>query len=282
MASGFFAVTSMNTSKFLKTVLGTLFPPGEGGEELVRFRCNVCGRAARAPRSKLDREVVSCRCGSTVRQRALAHVLSLELFGKSYAVPEMPLRPDLIGVDMSGTGNLASRLAERIGYTNTFLHKPPYLDIVAPTDEWMGCCDFAMSSDVFEHVGLPVSRAFENTLRLLKPGGVLVLTVPYAPTGDTVEHFPDLHQFRIDKRAGKKVLVNTTRTGKVQEFDDLVFHGGDGDTLEMRVFSESGVLRELESAGFTSIHIHREPCPELGIFWPEPWSLPISARRPER
>jgi hypothetical protein len=50
--------------------------------------------------------------------------------------------------------------------------------------------------------------------------------------------------------------------------------------LEMRVFSESGVLRELEHAGFTDIHIHREPYSQFGIAWPQEWSLPISARRP--
>jgi hypothetical protein len=106
-----------------------------------------------------------------------------------------------------------------------------------------------------------------------------VLTVPYSPAGDTVEHLPELHQYHIEKRAGKQVLVNTTRTGELQEFDDLVFHRGDGDTLEMRVFSESGVLGKLKRAGFTNIHVHREPCLEAGVAWSEPWSLPIIQRR---
>lgn len=270
----------MKGPKLLKLIWERLFPSGDGDGQKVRFRCNICGRTVRTPLSRLDREKVSCRCGSTVRLRALAHVLSMELFGKSLAIPDMPFRPDLVGVDMSGAATLADRMAGRIGYTNTFLHKPPYLDIVAPPDEWLGRCDFVVSSDVFEHVGPPVSRAFANTLRLLKPGGVLVLTVPYTPEGETVEHFPELHRYRIDKRGDKKVLVNTTVTGEVQEFDHLVFHGGDGDTLEMRVFSESGVLGELERAGFTSIQIHREPYLEAGIAWPQLWSLPISARRP--
>lgn len=192
----------------------------------------------------------------------------------------MPFRPDLVGVDMSGAATYAGRLAEQIGYTNTFLHKPPFLDIVAPPEEWLSCCDFVISSDVFEHVAPPVSHAFENMLRLLKPGGVLVLTVPYAPIGETVEHFPELHRHHVEKHDGKRVLVNVTTNGCVQVFDHLVFHGGEGETLEMRVFSESGVLRELERAGFADIHIHREPCSRFGITWLQEWSLPISARRP--
>jgi SAM-dependent methyltransferase len=270
----------MNSLKFIKLVWKNLFSSSNSREQQISFRCNICGRIAQVSPSKLTREDVSCRCGSTVRVRAIAHVLSLELFGKSHALPDMPSRPDLIGVDMSGAAILAERLAKRLGYTNTFLHKAPCLNIVAPPEEWLSRCDFVISSDVFEHVGPPVSRAFENTLRLLKPGGVLVLTVPYNTAGDTVEHFPELHRYHIDKRDGKQVLVNTTANGKLQEFDKLVFHGGDGDTLEMRVFSEGGVLSELERAGFTDIHIHREPCPQFGIAWPQEWSLPISARRP--
>ena len=45
---------------------------------------------------KLAREEVSCSCGSTVRVRSIAHVLSLELFGESLAISEMPFRPDLV------------------------------------------------------------------------------------------------------------------------------------------------------------------------------------------
>ena len=88
---------------------------------------------------------------------------------------------------MSGAGAYASRLAERIRIianssvttmafmrlpsTNTFLHKPPLLNTVSPPKEWLSRFDFVISSDVFEHVVPPVSRAFENALHLLKPGG---------------------------------------------------------------------------------------------------------------
>ncbi len=270
----------MNPLKQLNRAVKRLFSLTHFRTGDIRFQCNICKSQSRVPSVRIGRELVSCRCGSTVRMRALVHVLSVRLFGSSMAIADMPHRPDLVGVDMSGSESFAKHIRERLGYTNTYLHQAPCLDIVAPPEEWLSCCDFVISSDVFEHVGTPVSRAFENTLRLLKPGGVFVLTVPYSLEDQTREHFPDLHLYQFEQRGGKRVLVNRTRQGVVQEFDQLVFHGGDGDTLEMRVFSEAGVLQELQSAGFTDVHIHNESVPEFGIHWPEPWSLPISARRP--
>jgi SAM-dependent methyltransferase len=246
----------------------------------LRFRCNLCGSRCSMPESSLTREQPTCRCGSSVRLRALIHVLSLELFGESLEISDFPRSPDIIGLDMSGAATYAGLLAGRLGYTNTFLHKPPFLDITDPDSRWLGQCDFVMSSDVFEHVAPPVGCAFDNVLRLLKPEGVFVFTVPYAKTGETVEHFPELHDYRLEVRDGKRVLVNRTVDGRAQHFDHLVFHGGEGETLEMRVFSESGVLGELHRAGFSDIRVHHEPCHEHGILWQQDWSLPISARRP--
>ena len=35
--------------------------------------------------------------------------------------------------------------------------------------------------------------------------------------------------------------MNWTADGRIETFDDLVFHGGPGSTLEMRVFSEDAL-----------------------------------------
>jgi len=246
----------------------------------LAYQCNICGRNSYAPIAHLTREEKTCLCGSSVRLRALIHVLSLELFGSSLTLPNFPLRRDLVGIDMSGAATYAQRLSKRLGYTNTFLHKSPRLDITEPNSSWIENCDFVISSDVFEHVAPPIERAFTNTFQILKPGGVFVLTVPYTPVGDTVEHFPDLYEYRIERSNGKWVLLNTTREGILQEFDNLVFHGGDGETLELRIFSKRGVLSELQRAGFVDINIHKETVSDFGILWPQEWSLPISARRP--
>ena len=48
-------------------------------------------------------------------------------------------------------------------------------------------------------------------------------------------------------------------------------------TLEMRVFSRADLLAHLEATGFTAIEFHSAPCFRYGIWWQNPFSLPISA-----
>lgn len=67
--------------------------PADGG---VSFRGNICGARNRAALSELNRETPSCTgCGSTVRMRAVIHLLSLHLFGVSLPIKEFPLRHHL-------------------------------------------------------------------------------------------------------------------------------------------------------------------------------------------
>src|SRR5262249_27964100 len=124
-----------------------------------------------------------------------------------------------------------------------------------------------------------VSRAFENVFQLLKPGGLFVLTVPFGIHPETIEHFPDVYDLKVEQRNGKYVATNITRDGQVQIFDNLVFHGGHGQTLEMRAFSEQDVISHLQAAGFLHVEVHREVCLKYGIWWPQPWSLPMTAIR---
>ena len=246
---------------------------------MLSFQCNICGAMCHAHMSTLNREVSSCKsCGSTVRMRAMVHALSVALFGTSYIIPEFPSRKDILGKGMSDWDGYAIPISQKLGYVNTYYHKEPRLDItnIAPKDEQS--VDFILSTDVFEHVAPPVSIAFANAKKMLKPGGAFVFSVPYALEGNTQEHFPDLFDWKIFDKNGQRVLVNQTREGKIQEFTDLVFHGGEGDTLETRVFSESDLVRDLNLAGFEDIQIMKEPYFDYGIYWPYPWSLPIIAR----
>ena len=95
---------------------------------------------------------------------------------------------------------------------------------------------------------------------------------------DTIEHFPDLHDFRLVEDQGKWRLFNRTRNGREEQFDDLVFHGGPGTTLEMRLFSRAALERHFAQAGFSEVRFASEACPRFGIEWPEPWSIPMVAR----
>lgn len=250
----------------------------------LNFRCNLCGESVTAPMTAFGREQPSCAaCSSTGRERAIIRALSLELFEADLAIPDFPLRPDLRGFGLSDSGRYATALAQKLGYENTFYHQEPRLDIAAETlpARLIESVDFIISSEVFEHVLPPVSQAFENVFQILKPGGVFVLTVPYGLQPATIEHFPELNDFTvIANGGGAPFLRNVTRDGVIEEFRNLVFHSGDGSTLEMRVFCEADLLRQLEAAGFKAIQIHRTPDFSRGICWPEPWSFPISARKP--
>jgi SAM-dependent methyltransferase len=245
----------------------------------LNYRCNICGRACETPVADLGREKPSCECGSTVRSRSIVHLLSEELFGRSLALPDFPVRPDLHGWGMSDAG-YSDLLSQKVGYVNTFYHQEPRFDISAPLDPSLeGTLDFLISTEVFEHINSPVSIGFENARRLLKPNGVFIFSVPYTLEAATREHFPDIYKFEvIDRTGANPILKNITRDGREQVFDNLVFHGGPGATLEMRVFSEAGLMAELKQAGFGTIIIYSEPCWEFGIYWKDAWSLPILAR----
>jgi SAM-dependent methyltransferase len=246
---------------------------------VLAFCCNVCGAANVVELGALRRETTSCACGSTPRWRAIVHLVSTGLFGESLLLDDFPLRKDIRGLGLSDCVEYADKLAERLDYVNTFFDEEPQLDITAVDPALFGSYDFIIASDVFEHVLPPVERAFENAMRLLRPGGFLVITVPYGDQGSTTEHFPDLNDFQVFASEGTWLLRNTTRDGSVQQFDHLTFHGGPGFTLEMREFSKPDLERSLIETGFASVEFFDEPYFPFGVYWPGRWSFPIVARR---
>lgn len=257
--------------------------PRSGHEiSALTYTCNVCGtRVPQWPLNAIDRDIPSCAgCASSVRFRSIVHLLSKELHGKSLALPQWPVRREIAGLGLSDSSVYAQRLEAKTAYTNTYFHKAPRLDICHPDTTRTGTCDFLISTEVFEHVPPPPSRAFEGAFQLLKPGGFLVMSVPYSLEPETKEHFPELHDFKLEQRADRWILVNTRRDGVREEHSNLVFHGGPGSTLEMRLFSRDSLLRELSEAGFVDITIHDAPVLEWGIVHWTNWSLPVTARKP--
>lgn len=255
-----------------------------GGQRLTfsdsgSFICNVCGATCSRPAEALERETSSCVCKSTVRLRGLVALLSNEIFGVPLALPDFPTMKGLRGFGMSDPPNLAQELERKFDYTNTFYHQPPTIDITKPAESERGRYDFIVSSEVMEHVPPPVESAFANLYRLLKPNGILVLTVPYGIERFTKEHYPELHEYALASPGGKTVLVNRRRDGSTEVFQDLCFHGGDGSTLELRVFSEESLKAILLGAGFSDVRIASENIPEFGVDHAETWSLPIVARK---
>ena len=248
------------------------------------FTCNVCGAICKRPTVPPGREVPSCpACESTVRLRSLVAMLSREMFGIEVALPDFPVLKGIRGMGMSDPPELAQRLAEKFNYINTFYHQEPRLDIAGSSPEQLlehvGRYDFILSSEVLEHVAPPVERAFVNLNKLLKPDGLLLLTVPYRLDGRTTEHFPELYEYSLAALGGRVALVNRRRDGSIEVFESLSFHGGDGSTLEMRVFSETPLKETLAAAGFTSTRVGREDFPEFGILHDGAWSLPMAGRK---
>ena len=251
------------------------------GTAETEFVCNVCGAVNRRPAEGFDRERPSCAgCGSSRRLRGLLQALSQELFGLDLTLPEFPRVKSLRGLGLSDGEGYASCLAEKFDYRNTYFHREPFLDITKVPESEFGQYDFVLASEVFEHVPPPAGRAFENAFRLLREGGVLVFTVPYSLESSTAEHFPDLGAHGLARVGDGLVLVNRTRTGELQVFENLVFHVSfGGEALEVREFSECALEAMLRGTGFGEVRIYHEPCPAYGIENTENWSLPMCARK---
>jgi len=246
---------------------------------LLHFTCNICNSPCSA--ETLDREIPSCdKCGSNVRFRWIVHALSTQLFGMSLPLKQFPSDRKIRGISLSDWGPIAKILAKRFDYQNTFLHREPRLDIMDPImDPRSGqdaAYDFIIASEVLEHVPPPVQTAFDNLARLLKPNGFVVFSSPYESTGATLEHFPNLHDWQVMKFRDDYVLLNRTQAGRLETFENLVFHNGPGNTLEIRVFSQEGLLANCKAAGFDAAPA--EDNPVHGIVW-DPWSRGIVLRK---
>jgi SAM-dependent methyltransferase len=248
-------------------------------EPRLEFQCNICDTINFCKTELIGREERSCtNCGSTLRFRSMVHYLTSHLFGRSMTLSELHENKSIRGIGMTDWDGYAEALTKKLGYLNTYYHQEPKLDITNPPSDIAGL-DFILSSDVMEHVPPPIQRGFDNLAKLLKAGGVLILTVPFSCDATTKEHFPDLYEYEIKSGPNGRRLLNTTRLGEKQVFENLVFHGGDGSTLEMRLFCRDALVAHLQQAGFADIRVHAEPYFKFGIFTSEPWSLPISAVR---
>jgi hypothetical protein len=210
--------------------------------------------------------------------RAAIAALSLALYDQVYEIARFPKRPRFRGLGMSDWDGYSDRLRRVVDYRNTYFDRRPRLDITAIPVGERARNDFLMSIDVFEHVPPPVSRAFEGAAGLLKPGGALILSVPYTLEERTVEHFPTLHEFEIAKHCGVTCLINKTSEGSMEIFDDLRFHGGPGMTLEMRLFCRKHIEELLGAAGFGEVRIV-DRMAEYGIIYDNPCSQTFIARR---
>jgi SAM-dependent methyltransferase len=192
----------------------------------------VCGRPGVFEEAHyLNAELPSCAgCRSNVRFRWLVHRLSMELFGRGIPLPEFPADKSVTGIGLTDPAPIAAVLAERFTYRNTFLTAEPRLDIRCDPSP-VGDLDFLIASEVFEHVEPPVSRAFENAAGMLKPSGVLLLTVPWVWDGDAETAIPELYDWKLEAEGEGYVIVNRRPDGEVERFYHMVFDGSPGPSF---------------------------------------------------
>lgn len=94
--------------------------------------------------------------------------------------------------------------------------------------------------------------------------------MPYSDgDGKHIEHFPVITDSRLVLDNNPR-LIGTLRNGERAEFNNRVFHGGVGFTLEYRIFLFHSLGKEILAAGFTNFRLNRN-AKIFGITW-ENWS----------
>ena len=239
---------------------------------LAAFVCNLCNASNRVLPSQLTRETPSCAsCGSTVRFRSIAHLLVRELLGEDRALPDLPESPHIVGIGLSDALSYAVAAGPALQ-----LHE--YILRYRAEARHHGSSELAGGSARL--------RDCKRRIRACRAAGIPCIRGRAAAPQAGRRIHPDRavlarpghrrafsRSARLqDRRAaeGTRRLQNRTREGSEQAFDGLVFHGGDGATLEMRLFSRAALLRELRDAGFSRVRLANEACPRFGIVWREP------------
>ncbi|MBM4316279.1 MAG: class I SAM-dependent methyltransferase [Deltaproteobacteria bacterium] len=244
------------------------------------YRCNITGQYFTLENQDKGREKCN-RFGFTSRDRAIVYCL-LNKLGYFKQILNKIKNPQITGIGMTDSPALSKALYGSFSYTNTFFHQEPLLDIynLKHINQFKNL-DFIICSEVFEHIspypGLDI--AFSNLYNMLKQNnGILIFSVPYN-LQKHYEHFPALYNYQIINQNNNYILYNTTIEEKKEQFTDLIFHGGPGETLEMRQFSKQSLEKYLSEAGFNHITFHDidQDMQEFGIFWELPISLIISA-----
>jgi len=228
---------------------------------MIEMRCNLCEIGSLIDLISLHREIPSCgNCGSTVRQRTIAYLVA-------HTVKEFPKWKKAHIVGLSDHSLLSSYLAElpNVKYQNTFFDENPILDISNPPREFRNNIDILINSDVLEHVMFPISKSLVGALKVLRKGGTMILTVPYSLRGPSVEHFPWMTNYTVDIEVDPARVIGFDEHGESTILPEPVFHGGPGNTLEMRQLSLPVIVDELKKAGFSRIQHFYESIPELGI-----------------
>ncbi len=205
---------------------------------MTTARCNVCGWRDRFLREDRAREGFVCRnCGVTSRNRAVALVLG-RVLDEDQTVFRWKYRTTTPMLESSARGALAMYFRKKFDYYGTEFDPREIAAGTHPRDfaDFQklhyadGTFDFVVASDVFEHIRRDAD-AMREVQRVLKPGGYLILTVPY-------DH----------ERAHTIQRVDTSGPTDVHVLPPQ-YHGGGGHTLAYREYGRD-VVDLMRAAGF--------------------------------
>lgn len=210
--------------------------------------CTLCGSALRTTvESKESTACNNCQC--TWRCEAVARAVLTAL---KYPLSETirSISPDLsrVGLGISDDWRLATRLASRFDYTNSYLHRFPILDLADPPRECEGFFEFIVCSDVLEHTQTRLPPMI-GLRQMLRRGGFAVLSVPHNPGERDSEFYPSLTTYT----ASNGQVHWTDAFGRSHVDSSPEFHGGAGQTLVFRRFSRDQFMSDLRAAGFTRV-----------------------------
>jgi hypothetical protein len=92
--------------------------------------------------------------------------------------------------------------------------------------------------------------------------------VPYLEGYETIEHFSHLGEWSI-KQDDRGFFVENRRVGasSTERYDNLLFHGGPGQVLEMRVYGEGDLLARLAYVGFRDVQTIEPNRADIGVVW---------------
>jgi len=236
---------------------------------IVEATCGICAGKYTIDTKGSYREGALCpHCGSSGRSQSIAYALTHYVFSQEVALNNLEKQKSLKIVGLSDGPAYANTLAKKCDYTNTYYHRDPFLDITKPDSYYLGKYDALISADVFEHVLAAPSHAFKGAYDVLKPGGHLILTVPFINAGPHKEHYPGLMNYTPEQRADGSWLAHLEYAGGRKETDEKpCFHGGPGKTLEVRLFNRDRIEEELAWAGFETVIVHVDNMPERGMNW---------------
>jgi len=229
--------------------------------------CRLCERETDflfnpGPRGEVNlREELSCsQCALNARVRVVLHLL------KRYALPGGPARvylteqtthlykfvrerwPEVVGSEYFDD-SLRQRLAHYLKHLVSERELLRHEDVTALSFDDRAL-DVIISCDVLEHVP-DYRQALEEFARVLKPGGRLLLTVPF-----------------MDQSADTTVRARLRDDGSIEHLEEPEYHGDPVDPNGVLAFYNFGwdLLDDVRSAGFSEACWILPWAPDEGLF----------------